>query len=122
MAPPAPTPWGIAALLATVVSTLTVAVAVFHHFRAVRSRDARRIRRSELAFPLPVVAAAPAGLAAGILLTDRHAELDWSTAQNLLMPLLAGAAADTLLRGKRHGRATAVVLTLLVATARGAVS
>ncbi|MGW1765968.1 hypothetical protein ACWCQL_18075 [Streptomyces sp. NPDC002073] len=117
-----PTPWEIAALLATVVSTLTVAAGVFRYVRAVRSRDARRIRRAELEFSLPVLAATLVGFAAGELLTDRHVELDWDTAQALFMPLLAGSAADVLLRGRRYGRATAILLALLVATARAAVN
>lgn len=114
---PPPSLWDVAALLATAVSALVVGACVVRHFRAVRSRDARRIRRSEPSFELPVLLATLLGFAAGVLLTDRRVSLDRDTAQALLMPLFAGAAAQVLMDGRRHGRRAAALLALLVATA-----
>ncbi|MFE2329331.1 hypothetical protein ACFXD5_36440 [Streptomyces sp. NPDC059385] len=109
--------WEGAALLARAVSALAVGACVVRHVRAVRSRDARRIRRTEPSFELPVALATLLGFAAGVLLTDRRVSLDRDTAEALLMPLFAGAAARVLMDGRRHGRRAAALLALLVATA-----
>ncbi|MFF4011589.1 hypothetical protein [Streptomyces sp. NPDC001717] len=109
--------WEGAALLARAVSALAVGACVIRHIRAVRSRDARRIRRSEPSFELPVLLATLLGFAAGVLLTDRRVSLDRDTAEALCMPLFAGAATQVLMDGRRHGRRTAAVTALLVATA-----
>ncbi|MFD7558373.1 MULTISPECIES: hypothetical protein [unclassified Streptomyces] len=112
-----PSLWEGAAALASAVTALALGACVVRHFRAVRARDARRIRRTEPSFELPVVIATLLGFAAGVLLSDRRVSLDRDTARALLMPLFAGASARALMSERRHGRRAAALLALLVATA-----
>ncbi|MFJ8013118.1 hypothetical protein [Streptomyces sp. NPDC096339] len=119
---PPPGLWEGAAFLATAVTSLALGVCVVRHFRAVRSRDARRIRRSEPSFELPVILATLLGFAAGVLLTDQRVGLDRDTARALFMPLFTGATAQVLMGGWRHGRRAAALAALLAATALAGVA